>query len=274
MNQRRWQRRAQPLLGTLVEVGWLASADPSTNWADLAATDAAFAAIAHIQASMSRFAPTSDISRFHALAVGGSVPVQPATAAVLAAAQRLHDASDGLFDISLSRAPQGWYCDGELLYKRDACTRLDLGGIAKGHAVDCAVQALAQHGCAAGWVNAGGDLRGFGDAAIPLLLRDEANGGVRAFGHLTDGAFATSYFAPGSRSQAANATAMQVQAHTSVAAPLCIWADALTKVVALSGNASHPLLRQFSAQAWLHSRASAADSPLCVSTDSVSCAHA
>jgi thiamine biosynthesis lipoprotein len=43
-----------------------------------------------------------------------------------------------------------------------------------------------------------------------------------------------------------------VQAHASVAAPLCLWADALTKVVAASGDARHPVLAHYGAQAWLH----------------------
>jgi thiamine biosynthesis lipoprotein len=45
---------------------------------------------------------------------------------------------------------------------------------------------------------------------------------------------------------------MPALAHASVAAPLCLWADALTKIVAASGDASHPLLARHDARAWLH----------------------
>jgi FAD:protein FMN transferase len=48
---------------------------------------------------------------------------------------------------------------------------LDLGGIAKGYAVDRAVDSLVAHGCSAGIVNAGGDLRAFGTHREKLLLR-------------------------------------------------------------------------------------------------------
>jgi thiamine biosynthesis lipoprotein len=41
-------------------------------------------------------------------------------------------------------------------------------------------------------------------------------------------------------------------AHVSVAAPLCLWADALTKIVAASGDPAHPLLARHDARAWLH----------------------
>jgi thiamine biosynthesis lipoprotein len=109
------------------------------------------------------------------------------------------------------------------------------------------------HGIEAGWVNAGGDLRAFGNVDTPVQLRDEATGGVRTFATLRDGAFATSHFGPDSRSRlAAGARATPPRAYASVAAPLCLWADALTKVVALSGDTSHPLLARFAACAWLH----------------------
>ena len=241
-----WQRRARPLLGTLVDVG-IAAADTQQ------AIDAAFAAIAEVQACLSRFDAGSDISRFHALAAGESLVLRPDTAAVLAAAQSLHEASDGVFDISLNSAADGWHCDGSRLHKHVAAVRLDLGGIGKGYAVDQAVNALIASGCRSGWVNAGGDLRVFGDAQVPLSLRDESQGGVRSFGTISDGSFATSHFAAGSRSLAcAGPNAAPLHAHASVAAPQCLWADALTKIVAISGNPSHPLLARHGARAWLH----------------------
>jgi thiamine biosynthesis lipoprotein len=105
----------------------------------------------------------------------------------------------------------------------------------------------------AGWVNAGGDLRAFGDVDAPVQLRDEASGGVRTFATLRDGAFATSCFGPDSRSALAGGRRpAREPAHVSVAAPLCLWADALTKLVALNGDAAHPLLGQYDAAAWLH----------------------
>ena len=177
-------RRARPLLGTMVDIGlcWPAGGVDGTGPAATqhgvphadaanAALEAAFAAIHHAQACLSRFDPDSDLSAFHALCVGQRLVVRPVTRQVLAAAQALHLASDGLFDISLGSAPAGWWLDGAWLEKRDSAVQLDLGGIGKGHAVDLAVQALQDHGAAAGWVNAGGDLRVFGDLDLPVQLR-------------------------------------------------------------------------------------------------------
>ena len=222
-------RRARPLLGTLVEVGAWTADEP--------AVQAAFDAIARLQARLSRFEPGSELSRFHALEAGQSLDIAPDSAQLLQSAWALHLQSDGLFDITQGTGPADWHVVGLRLHKRSRDVRLDLGGIAKGHAVDLAVAALQSHHVVSGWVNAGGDLRAFGDAELPIHLRDEVQGGVRAFARLSDGAFASSVFAG---------------RHVSVAAPSCRWADALTKVVAGSGNATHRLLAQHGAQAFIH----------------------
>ncbi len=230
------QRRARPLLGTLVEIG-----APRGH-------EAGFDAIAALQTQLSRFEPGSDIARFNALPAGGGLQVGAFAVDVLTAARQLQLDSEGLFDISIGSGPEAWRLDGDRLHKLERDVALDLGGIAKGQAVDLAVQALRDAGAEAGWVNAGGDLRVFGDLELPILLRDEAGGGTREFARLADGAFATSHYAPGSRS----ATLRAVQAHVSVAAPLCLWADALTKVVALSGHCDHAVLARYDAAAWRH----------------------
>lgn len=241
-----WLRRARPLLGTLVEIGVPQEAAAED------ALQAAFTAVRRVQACMSRFEPDSDIARFAALLSGASMEVEYETAVVLQTAWALQQASGGLFDITLGRAPDGWRCEGRSLHKQSATAAFDLGGIAKGYAVDSAVETLQRLGCPAGWVNAGGDLRAFGSVLLPVLLRDEDSGGVRPFMQLSDAAFATSRFGVRRTSQVWAAGSCRVDAHVSVAAPSCLWADALTKVVAASGDVQHPLLLEHGACAWLH----------------------
>jgi thiamine biosynthesis lipoprotein len=253
-HEARWLRRARPLLGTLVEIG-IAADTPRAD----AAFDAAFAIIVDLQCSLSRFESQSDIARFNAMHAGDRISIRAPTAAVLEAARRLGAASRGLFDITLGTGAAGWHCDGRVLHKSCTATRIDLGGIGKGHAVDAAVDALLELGCAGGWVNAGGDLRAFGGAEVAVVLRDEREGGVRPFAMLSEGAFATSHYSAGSRSEihAAGADAAN-PIHVSVAAPRCLWADSLTKIVAASGDVAHPALALHGAQAWLHPDRSAA----------------
>jgi thiamine biosynthesis lipoprotein len=240
-------RRARPLLGTLVEVGVVGRDDRAHAW-----IAAAFDAVAEVQARLSRFDPESDVARFNALLDGAAIElVSTDTRTVLRACAALRDASDGAFDVSLGSAAHGWRLDGARLVKTDARTRLDLGGIGKGHAVDRAIEALGGAGARAGWVNAGGDLRVFG-LALPIELRDESAGGTRRFGTLEGGAFATSRFGPDARSPLAGRPRAT---HVSVAAPTCLLADALTKVVAVSGDAHHPLLARAGAVAIVHAAA-------------------
>ncbi len=86
-------------------------------------------------------------------------------------------------------------------------------------------------------------------------LAAEREGGAHSWLQLCDGAIATSDFTPGARSELAGTLRA---AHVSVAAPECVWADALTKVLAQLGTAAHPLaqtlLQAHGAQAWVHGR--------------------
>jgi thiamine biosynthesis lipoprotein len=232
-------------MGTLVEVG---ASSRHTNAA--AAVAAALAEIARLQGLLSRFVPDSDIGRFNALPVDASLGVQPETAAVLQAAARLEALSDGLFDITLGRKGLAWELSNGRLFKRQPDTVLDLGGIAKGYAVDAAIAVLQAHGCEAGWVNAGGDLRTYGAAPLALQLRDEVTGGVRPWGRLQDGACATSHYGPASGSRLSGGEGLM--RHVSVLAPCCLWADGLTKIAALDAQA--PALKALAATAVWHQK--------------------
>lgn len=243
-----WLRRARPWLGTLVDIGVPTGCD--------AALEAAFDAVALAHRLMSVQDAGSDLSRAHAAAVGVPVAIHRWTAEVLRLSQDLQARSEGLFDVA--RGTGRWALHPEqddadpCLVRLDANTRLDLGGIAKGWAVDQAVRAARAAGAAAVWVNAGGDLRTEG-VTVPVRLRDERAGGVHQWLQLRDGAIATSDFTPGARSELAGTLRA---AHVSVAAPECVWADALTKVLAQLGAADHPmacaLLTAHGAQAWVH----------------------
>ncbi len=243
VEQMKARRRARPMLGTLVEISL-------PDGASDALFEQGFAAIVEVQRLLSRFDDKSEITRFHGLATGESMALSPVSARVLQLASLLQTESDSLFDISQGSGPVSWRLRGNCLYKLAAGVRLDLGGIAKGFAVDRAIATLRGSGARWACVNAGGDLRVFGGHAVRISLRDELSGGVRDFGTLEQGSFTTSLFAPAGRSvlHADKPTAR----HVSIAAPRCVWADALTKIVAASGDVHHPLLTRFAARAWLH----------------------
>src|SRR5207237_9076434 len=89
------------------------------------------------------------------------------------------------------------WADGALLSRSRVrlarAVRFDLGGIAKGFAVDRAVQILRRARLAFGLVNAGGDLRAFGNRRWPVHVRcPDAPGELLQLGSLSNGAVATS----------------------------------------------------------------------------------
>jgi thiamine biosynthesis lipoprotein len=143
------------------------------------ALEAAFAAVSEVGRRMHPSGEASDLTRICSAPLGVRVALHASTWEVLRLAQRVHIHSDAVFDPTLPVRP-GRLTDLELSPESApdapwalcrAPIALDLGGIAKGYAVDRAVAALIAAGCAAGLVNAGGDLRVFGALRDTFLLR-------------------------------------------------------------------------------------------------------
>lgn len=263
-------QRARPCLGTLVEmrVEGLAEA------AALRALDMAFAEVAAVHRCMSFHEPMSDLSRLHCAPAGTAVRVDARTRAVLARALAVAAASDGVFDptVAAQQVARGLLPRPESAPAPDPCANwrdielhgddhvrlrrplwIDLGGIAKGYAVDRAVEILVVAGATQGCVNAGGDLRVFGPRAERVHLRTAS--GYLAAVELTDAAMAGSDGAAHvhGRTRAAAST----HARVGVIAATCAIADALTKVVLTAGlSTSAAVLARFDAQACMLDNAS------------------
>jgi thiamine biosynthesis lipoprotein len=272
-------RRARPLLGTFVEIS-IAGAPP----AELeAAADAAFAAVATVHRLMSFHDEASDIGRLNRSALAGALVVHPWTLEVLDIANDLCRRSAGVFDIAVAPVLQDLgllprhprdpspseigrggddaverLSDGRVRL-RDG-VRIDLGGIAKGYAVDRAVEALRGRGIAEGIVNAGGDLAAFGPHPHAIHVRDPGRPQVPMCEvMLRDGAMASSggRFDPSSCAGAGASAVIDPRSGrvvdgivgATVRAPLCVFADALTKVVMAAGEAAAPLLASCGASA-------------------------
>ena len=238
-------RRARPLLGTIVAI----ACD-----ADATVLDRAFTMVERVHALMSFHSGTGDLARLNAAPPRTAVRVDPWTYRVLRFACRVARASGGAFDLTLPDAP-GRHGDVELLGAHHVMlrrrTRLDLGGIAKGFAVDRAVDALRRAGAARGCVNAGGDLRRFGPQheAVRVRLPGAPTRSV-LLPRLRMEAFATSggYFG-GSIHDRLAGRRVRLETSITVCAPTCMAADALTKAVAIRGPDSG-LLRRFRAKAF------------------------
>jgi thiamine biosynthesis lipoprotein len=137
---------------------------------------------------------------------------------------------------------------------------IDLGGIAKGFAVDCAINALKKAGVQAGFVNAGGDLRVFGLQKEAVRIRYPLDP-TRAAGIVTlkNRALATSATYFSRRKFGGHVRSALIDGQTqqpfvddvsiSVAADDCMTADALTKIVFGLRERALPILRHHRADA-------------------------
>lgn len=272
--------RCQPLLGTFVRIRVEGLAPERAH----AAIDSAFDEIAQVHRLMSFHAPDSDVSRLNREASTQPVSVDVRTYAVLARAAKIARHSDGAFDITVAPelvargllpAPAGTPAPDAMATWRDIqllegghvqFTKplwIDLGGIAKGYAVDRAVVVLQAYAPVQACVNAGGDLRVIGaNSEHVRLAPDHCETNETATVEIENGSLAsscgsmagrrTNQAQHGSHIDARRGRHVGLPQFVSVAAPLCIDADALTKVVMTQGTCSAPVLEHYGARALVH----------------------
>lgn len=230
-------RRCRPALGTLVDIQ-LSGRSPAILERAL---KAAFAEIARCERALSAHLPDNDLVRLRSARPGAAVAVDPRTRAVLRHAAALARASEGAFDprrgISVDAPAFGTACrftsSGRL--RLTAPLDLDLGGIAKGYALDRALAVLRRAGIPSVCLNAGGDLRAHGTVTRLRLRHPTGGGRFFELGDLRSGAAATSAQTfrihlrnPRDGRPAPRDVSITVFAHTALSA------DALTKVVAFA----------------------------------------
>jgi thiamine biosynthesis lipoprotein len=250
-----------------------------------AAVEAAFQAVADVHKLMSFHEPESDLARLNHKARAEPVSVHPWTWQVLQTALDLHRLSGGIFDIAIAPVLQDMKLlprhpdqprpaasfrsasnamellhDGRVRFKHPHL-QIDLGGIAKGFAVDRATDVLRQHGVPMGLVNAGGDLAAFGTPLWNIDIRNPREPacllcrvGLRDAALASSGSCFDPVMSVNTRISAVIdpriATAVRTPGAT-VRASSCMIADALTKVVMLAGPSAAPLLDHYAADAMI-----------------------
>lgn len=177
----------KPLMGTIVSMA-VVSQDARLAYAAL---DAAFDEMARLEAMMSAFRKDSELHRLNEEASRHPVTVSHELFQVIELSLHISQVTRGAFDITVGPLMDLWrfYKNEKTLPSsqalQDVLSRvgyrhvvlsskdrsvffavpgmaLDLGGIAKGFAIDRAVNVLKGHGMAAALVNAGGDILAYG----------------------------------------------------------------------------------------------------------------
>jgi len=160
--------------------------------------EAAFAQIQKVDDLMSGYKSDSEISKVNRDAFKGPVKVSRSTFEVLQKSAEFSRLSEGAFDITIGPLTELWrsaaeansvpidaeleqarskvgyeklFLDANELTVRFAVDgmKLDLGGIAKGYAIDRSIEAMQTGGAIGGMVDVGGDIRCFG---LPRQGRD------------------------------------------------------------------------------------------------------
>ena len=171
-------------MGTLVEITVIGRDEDRVG----GAISDAFDEMERLEGLMSRTIPGSDVSRINGWAGIKAVPVSAEVLRVIRKAEEISRASEGYFDISIGALLDLWRFEGnggrlpakgevsETLHTvgyraihvdekgstvelKKKGMRIDLGGIAKGYAVDSAFELLKSRGYRNMIVNAGGDIR-------------------------------------------------------------------------------------------------------------------
>ncbi len=181
-----WYYDDAAIMGTNIEVQVWADSERAGQ----AAIDAVFAEMERVNQQMSPYIDSSELSQLNASATKAPVTVSAELFALLRYARQMSETSGGAFDITF--ASVGSHYDyrtskrpsDEVIARQLAAVNyrhlvldpkrhtvfyahpdvsIDLGGIAKGHAVDKAIEKLKKLGVAHAMVTAGGDTRLLGD---------------------------------------------------------------------------------------------------------------
>jgi FAD:protein FMN transferase len=169
-----YYKERRVMMGTYLEVTC-----PSKEAATIA-----FDEIKRIEGLLSKYDPQSEISRLN---IAGELKVSPDAFYVIKKAKEFWQASDGAFDITVAPLADLWGftnkeysvpasqdlaraltlvgSDKIALNENDNVIKflvpgmkIDLGGLAKGYAVDCAIKKLKDAGVASGLINLGGQI--------------------------------------------------------------------------------------------------------------------
>lgn len=243
---------------------------------DKRAANIAFDEIKRIEGLLSKYKENSEISRLNKF---GKLNISPDTSYIIRKAKEFWLASDGAFDITVGPLMDLWGFTNKKYYfpqkyeikntlglvgfnkiflsNNDTViqfdtlgVKIDLGAIAKGYAIDCAINKLKRAGIKSCLINAGGDMYCLGDRfAKPwnVAIQDPRQEGILEYLELKDKAIVTSgdyqqYFIKDARRYShifnpktgypADSGVISV----TVIAPDCLTADALATSIFVLGK--------------------------------------
>ncbi len=193
--------RSTSLMTTTVDFQILLTSDSHSAKAANTAIDSAIDEIKRVTQVFSEWEPNSEISSVNQAAGEKAVPVSPEVFRLISEALRISELSSGKFDITFKSAGKLWDFrkktipeaaelkraaasinyqhvvldeEKQTVFLTKAGTQIGLGGIAKGYAIDRAVQVIRNAGFEVFYINAGGDLYASSGASIKDNAKNSA----------------------------------------------------------------------------------------------------
>lgn len=254
--------RCQSMMGTYVEVYVKGQNDQA-----LSLTTQILSEMRKIEACMNYFDQQSELTSVNEhFKNHNSKPITicKELSTLLQLAKHIFDLTGGVFDCAV----KGSIASLKNLENRTIWStepiEINLGGIAKGFAVDMGMDVLKK-AKSSGMINAGGDLAVYGDEFQPIWIAKDGVDNVEYLLSIKNGAVATSAQRRRSLEVPENEplhlrnpkTGKYVQSDQtfSVLAPTCCVADALTKVLAIEQNVHAPYWKALSAIPYIRSGA-------------------
>ncbi len=267
--------RCQPLMGTFVvvkikDIGQEEQLTKDREKFYQYIISIVFSEMKQVQSLMSFHDMDSDVSRINQISLAKkymNIEVHPWTLEVLQIAKDLFIQTGGSFDCGIGNHLMAWgllpgqMSEEEYLYMQRSClasilienqaqirligpVMLDLGGIAKGYAIDRGIQVLSRFGIERALINAGGDIRSLGPEQELISLRDVRDQSTYSpLGKIQDEALAVSSTSfckknIGNRHISHLVNPLSGQSIDDlwtyvVKAPSCVIADGLTKALAV-----------------------------------------
>ncbi len=216
-------REKRVMMGTFVEV-----ISPQKE-----AVKIAFNEISRIERLLSKYNPESEVSKLNKF---GTLKASPETFYVIKKAKEFYSLSNGAFDITVAPLMEIWgftskqyslpseekikealklvgsnkiilHDNSFVIQFKTSGMKIDLGAIAKGYAVDCAIEKIKKHGIKDCLVNAGGQIYCLGDKygkPWRVAIRNPREDGLVNYLKLKDRAISTSgdyeqYFTKGKK---------------------------------------------------------------------------
>jgi thiamine biosynthesis lipoprotein len=266
-------KRSRVLLGTFVEVLIdIPITNKKQNEFLQSICNVVFKEMEIVQELMSIHTKTSEISKINGISSKChpfKITLHPWTYEVLLIAKNISEITGGIFDCGIGQHLSNKNKDTSFAGIRDIefkdghqilipkSIQLDLGGVAKGYAVDRGIEILKRFGIERAIINAGGDLRVYGaiNEKIFIQQRDFRDEWI-LLGELTDGAVATTgslFKVKKDQKRMARVihpiTGKEIKSQLSysVVAPSCVVADGLTKALAIEKNINAPYFKKLQA---------------------------